>query len=194
MRSCPSSHSECFGAGSLERECLPWTQDYQVVKEKAEWEPRALKHADLEEFYRCGPISPRTGTATGGYFQALRLSACRQNLYPVMEVFASRVRAPSAFGIAHMAKKYGNNARLRRSTAVIVVRSGKLQAITYPDFNPLFSLRVRACMHAVRCTRHARLHATCMHARMFRHMLCSRSSQLQLRSARHAALLADRTA
>ena len=43
-----------------------------------------------------------------------------------------------------MVKKYGNTTRLRRSTTAVVVRGGKLTAVTFEEFNPLFAPRVDA--------------------------------------------------
>lgn len=119
------------------------------MKDKPGWEARATKHEDLEELYRSGCPS---GVANRGGVQLARTrtschtafsaAACRLNIEPVKETFNTRVRAPSGLGLAHMARKFGDAPRLRRSTAVILVRAGKLETITFPEFNPLFSLRV----------------------------------------------------
>ncbi|KXZ53742.1 hypothetical protein GPECTOR_6g659 [Gonium pectorale] len=92
-------------------------EEVKLVSEHPQWK-RAWTHAELEPLYNV-------------------------SLYPDLAVFRERVRLPSALGIANQLRKYHlNNTRTRRGTAVVVVRSGRVLAVTPDDFNPAFRIRV----------------------------------------------------
>ncbi|GFR51440.1 hypothetical protein Agub_g13726, partial [Astrephomene gubernaculifera] len=91
--------------------------EVQLLLEKPGWR-RAWSHEDMEPLYNA-------------------------SLYPDLAVFRSRVRLASALGIANQLRKYHMNAtRVRRSTAVVVVRGGRVHGVTFDDFNPAFRIRL----------------------------------------------------
>ncbi|KAG2496393.1 hypothetical protein HYH03_005620 [Edaphochlamys debaryana] len=64
-------------------------------------------------------------------------------LHPDLAFFRARVRLASGLGLANQLKKYhANSTRVRKGTAVVVVRGGKVMGLTFSDFNPAFKLRV----------------------------------------------------
>ncbi|GLI67112.1 hypothetical protein VaNZ11_011320 [Volvox africanus] len=91
--------------------------EVQHLTDKPGWD-RAWTHAALEPLYN-------------------------SSLYPDVDVFHARVRFPSALGIANQLRKYHlNSTRVKRGTAVVVVRAGKVYGITFEDFSPAFRIRL----------------------------------------------------
>ncbi|EFJ47146.1 hypothetical protein VOLCADRAFT_117922 [Volvox carteri f. nagariensis] len=91
--------------------------DVQFMTDKPGWE-RGWTHEALEPLYNA-------------------------SLYPDVAVFRARVRLPSALGIANQLRKYHlNSTRIKRGTAVVVVRSGKVHSITFEDFASAYRIRL----------------------------------------------------
>ncbi|PNW81197.1 hypothetical protein CHLRE_07g346317v5 [Chlamydomonas reinhardtii] len=65
------------------------------------------------------------------------------SLYPDLAVFAGRIRLLSGLGIANQLRRYHmNSSRVKRGTAVVVVRGGRVTGLTFEDFNPAFRIRL----------------------------------------------------
>ncbi|KAG2434599.1 hypothetical protein HXX76_007494 [Chlamydomonas incerta] len=65
------------------------------------------------------------------------------SLRPDLDVFRGRIRLLSGLGVANQLRRYHmNSSRVKRGTAVVVVRGGRVTGLTFEDFNPAFRIRL----------------------------------------------------
>jgi hypothetical protein len=125
----------------------------------------ATTHEELEPLYKYAGLCLRCADCKQlAALQRLRRQVggpalCpsrRASLYPDISVFQERVRLASALGIANQLRRFHlNNTRVRRGTAVVVVRDGKVSSVSPDDLNPAFRVRLDALVSALQAQQDA---------------------------------------